>query len=76
MKIKEILRKYEPNNDNLSIKNKMFHYIQNNIITGTIKKENTIVKTKFYKNMYYDDTKIIINNIKTMAQNIDAEIMT
>ncbi|MBW5411372.1 antibiotic resistance protein, partial [Brachyspira hampsonii] len=69
----KIVRKYEPNNYNLSIDNKMFDYAQNNMLIGVIKIENITAKAKFGQNMSYDEIKIIIEDLKTRAEKIDID---
>ncbi|WP_300716642.1 antibiotic resistance protein, partial [uncultured Brachyspira sp.] len=69
----EIVRKYEPNNNNLYIDNKLFDYAQNNMLIGTIKIENITAKAKFGQNIPDEDIKIIIDDLKSRAETIDIE---
>ena len=56
----ELVKKYEPNNNNLSIDDKMFNYAQNNMLIGIINIKNITAKAKFGQNMPDDEIKIII----------------
>ena len=69
----EIVKKYEPNNNNLSIDNKMFDYAQNNMLIGVIKIKNLTAKAKFGQNMTDEEIKIIIDDLNTRSENIDKE---
>ena len=69
----ELVKKYEPNNNNLSIDDKMFDYAQNNMLIGIINIKNITAKAKFGQNMSDDEIKIIINDLKTRGTKLDVE---
>lgn len=69
----ELVRKYEPNNNNLSIDDKMFDYAQNNMLIGIINIKNITAKAKFGQNMSDNEIKIIINDLKTRGTKLDVE---
>ena len=69
----ELVKKYEPNNTNLSIDNKMFNYAQNNMLIGVIKIQNITAKAKFGQNMTDDEIKMIIKDLKIRAEKIDID---
>ncbi len=69
----ELVRKYEPNNNNISIDDKMFDYAQHNMLIGVIKIHHITAKAKFGQNMPDEEIKIIINDLKDMAYDIDIE---
>ncbi|OEJ15992.1 antibiotic resistance protein [Brachyspira hampsonii] len=69
----KIVRKYEPNNNNLSIDNKIFDYAQKNMLIGVIKIENITAKAKFGQNISDEEIKIIIDELNTRSRYIDIE---
>lgn len=69
----DLVRKYEPNNTNLSIDNKMFDYAQNNMLIGVINIENITAKAKFGQNMPDEEIKIIVNDLKRRNETIDID---
>ncbi|WP_020005423.1 pyridoxamine 5'-phosphate oxidase family protein [Brachyspira innocens] len=69
----ELVKKYEPNNTNLSIDNKMFNYAQNNMLIGVINIKNITAKAKFGQNMTDDEIKMIIKDLKIRAEKIDID---
>ncbi|PTY40478.1 pyridoxamine 5'-phosphate oxidase family protein [Brachyspira hampsonii] len=69
----KIVRKYEPNNNNLSIDNKIFDYAQKNMLVGVIKIKNITAKAKFGQNISDEEIKIIIDELNTRSKDIDIE---
>ncbi len=68
-----MVKKYEPDNKNLSIDSKMFNYSQNNMLTGVIKIYNITAKAKFGQNMTDNEIKMIIDDLKIRGEKTDMD---
>ena len=69
----ELVKKYEKNNTNLSIENKMFEYAKNSMMVGVIKIENITAKAKFGQNMSDEEINILIKDLEKRGEKIDLE---
>ena len=69
----EIVKKYEPDNNTLSINNDIFNYPQKNMLIGVLKAENITAKAKFGQNIPDNDINIIINDLKNRGTKTDNE---
>ena len=67
----ELVKKYEKDNDSLSIDNNIFNYAQKNLFIGIIKINNLTAKAKFGQNMSETNINIIINDLKNRNTEID-----
>ena len=69
----EIVKKYEPDNNTLSINDDIFNYSQKNMLIGVLKAENITAKAKFGQNIPDNDINIIINDLKNRGTKTDNE---
>lgn len=69
----ELVKKYEKDNNNLSIENKMFEYAQKSMMIGIIKIETITAKAKFGQNMNDDEINIIIKDLEKRGEKLDFE---
>lgn len=69
----ELVKKYEKDNNNLSIENKMFEYAQKSMMIGIIKIETITAKAKFGQNMNDDEINIIVKDLEKRGEKLDFE---
>ena len=69
----ELVRKYEPENINMSMDKGQFKGSENYTFVGVIKIQNMTAKAKFGQNMSDEDISVIINDLKKRNTKIDIE---